>query len=90
MVNDNFNARSSAKSKTYRYSIYLSSVEKPLLEKYKTRIYGKLNYDKMREVADYFTGEHDFKAFCATGSTLVKSTVRTIKKIEIRFAEFLP
>ena len=81
-VDDKFNARSSAKSKTYQYKIYLSPVEKPLKDRYATRIYGKLDIDKMKECANLLVGEHDFKAFSASG-TAVKSTVRTIKELSI-------
>ena len=36
----------------------------------------------MREACKYFIGEHDFKAFCASGST-AKTTVRTIYSLEV-------
>lgn len=42
----------------------------------------KLDVEKMIEAAKYFEGEHDFKAFKASG-TSSKSSVRTIYKAEV-------
>lgn len=42
----------------------------------------KLDVEAMRRAAAELTGTHDFKAFCASGSE-VKSTVRTLRRIEI-------
>ena len=42
----------------------------------------KLNIDKMKQAIHYFEGEHDFKAFKASG-TSAKSSIRTIYKAEI-------
>ena len=42
----------------------------------------KLDVNKMKEATKYFEGEHDFKAFRASG-TSSKSSVRTIYKLEI-------
>ena len=42
----------------------------------------KLDIEKMIEAAKYFEGEHDFKAFKASG-TSSKSSVRTIYKAEV-------
>ena len=42
----------------------------------------KLNIEKMKEAVKYFEGEHDFKAFKASG-TSGKSSVRTIFKAEV-------
>ena len=36
----------------------------------------------MKDACKYFIGEHDFKAFCASGST-AKTTVRTIYSLEV-------
>ena len=74
---DDFNARRNAKKKTYRYSIYNSDTEEPLKERYKSRVYGKLDYEKMQSAAKLFEGEHDFKAYAASGYS-AKTTVRTV------------
>lgn len=82
-ADDDFNARRNAKVKTYRYSIYNSDVEEPLKERYKSRVYGKLDLEKMRAAAKLLEGEHDFKAFAASGYS-AKTTVRTIYSFEIK------
>ena len=76
-ADDDFNANRKAKRKTYRYSIYNSDIEEPLKERYKARVFGKLDYDKMVEASKLFIGEHDFLGFCASGYS-AKTTVRTI------------
>ena len=81
-ASDNFNARKNAKRKTYEYSLYLSDTELPLKERYGTRVYGDTDIEKMRSAARLIEGEHDFKAFSATGGS-VKTTVRTIFGIAV-------
>lgn len=81
-VSDKFNANRTAKRKTYEYSLYVSDVEEPLKERYSVRVYGNLSIEKMRAAAETLTGEHDFKAFSATGSG-VKTTVRTVYGISV-------
>ena len=77
-----FNANKTAKRKTYEYSLYLSDVEQPLKERYATRVFGDIDTEKMQKAAQILVGEHDFKAFSATGGS-VKTTVRTIYGIEV-------
>ena len=79
---DEFHACTWAKKKTYCYSLYLGQVENPLKERYAVKIDGQLDLEKMLDGAKAFVGEHDFKAFCASGSS-VKTTVRTIYDINI-------
>ncbi|MCQ2386962.1 MAG: tRNA pseudouridine(38-40) synthase TruA [Clostridia bacterium] len=81
-VKDDFNARRDAKLKTYKYSVYVSNIEKPLKEKYSVRVFGKVDYEKIKANAKKFVGEHDFKCFCASGSE-VKTTVRTITELKV-------
>ena len=81
-ASDDFDACRTAKRKTYRYSLYFSDVEKPLLNRYATMIYKKPNLEIMREGAKAFVGEHDFKVFNASGGG-AKTTVRTIYNINI-------
>ena len=42
----------------------------------------KLNFEEMEKAIKYFEGEHDFKAFKASG-TSSKSSVRTIYKAKV-------
>lgn len=81
-ASDDFDARKNAKRKTYEYSIYLSDTELPLKERYGARVYGDIDIEKMRSAAKLVEGEHDFKAFSATGGS-VKTTVRTIFGITV-------
>lgn len=81
-VEDDFHACTWAKKKTYCYSLYLSDVENPLRERYAVKVDGRLDLQKVQECAKVFIGEHDFKAFCASGSG-AKTTVRTIYNIDI-------
>ena len=81
-VPDSFNARFSAKRKTYRYSVYVSRHRLPLLAPTHAHIAVPLDIDAMRRCAALIEGEHDFKSFEASGSK-VKSTVRTVYRAEV-------
>ena len=77
-----FHACNNAKKKTYEYSFYISSVEQPLKERYAVKLDKLPDIDKMKECAKSFIGEHDFKGFCASGSS-AKTTVRTIYNLDV-------
>ena len=81
-VNEKFHSRLSCKKKTYRYVINNSSCESAIYRNLETYIPSRLNINKMKEAAKYFEGEHDFKAFKASG-TSSKSSVRTIYNLNI-------
>lgn len=81
-----FHAVKSAKRKTYTYSFYVSQVEKPLLERYATKVDKMPDVDLMKKGAKIFIGEHDFACFKASGSS-AKTTVRTIYDISISCEE---
>lgn len=83
IVDDGFDARFSAVSKTYCYRIYVSPVRKPLLDVNHTQVYKPLNVDNMRKAASLLVGEHDFATFQNTGSNL-KGTVRTVNSFEVQ------
>ena len=78
---DGFNARFSAKKKTYRYTFYVSETEHPLYERYATRTL-PLDVEKMRAAAALLIGEKDFRCFCAANSS-VKDTVRTVYSLDV-------
>ncbi len=82
LADDNFNARFSAKRKTYEYRIYVSDFPRPLKMRYAARVFTKLNVADMNSAAKFFVGEHDFKCFLASNSS-VESTVRTIYRAEV-------
>ena len=77
-----FHARFSAKRKTYRYAYYISNCELPLKERYATRIYRKIDIEKMDEACKHFIGKHDFKCFLASNSS-VKDTIREIYSAKV-------
>ncbi len=79
---EDFNARFSAKRKTYRYSLYSSPHRIATLNTNHTHIISPLNIEDMKKGAEYIVGEHDFKCFEASGS-VVKSTVRTVFSLDI-------
>ena len=76
-ADDNFNARYSAKGKTYEYRLYKSDVVLPLKERFAHRVNKNISVDKLNKALCLFVGEKDFKAFCASGSG-AKTTVRTV------------
>ena len=82
-VEDRFHSRLTCKRKTYRYIINNSEVSSAIYRNLETHIPIKLNVEKMQEGAKYFEGEHDFKAFKASG-TSSKSSVRKIYKAEVK------
>ncbi|MCX5697327.1 MAG: tRNA pseudouridine(38-40) synthase TruA [Candidatus Omnitrophica bacterium] len=77
-----FHAIRDVRSKVYRYRI-LNRAHRPALSLrgvYFCRF--PLDSGLMRREARVLIGRHDFKAFCASGSS-ARSTVRTIKKITV-------
>ena len=78
-VDGDFNARYCAKNKTYEYYCYFSKTDQPLLGRYAVKIPYEVDFNLIRETLKLFEGEHDFKCFLASGSS-VKDTVRTIFK----------
>lgn len=85
-ADESFDANRTAKKKTYCYSLYVASREMPLKERYAVRIENAPSLDKLQAAAKLFEGEHDFKAFCASGSS-VKTTVRTVYEVRVEEGE---
>ena len=81
-VDERFHSRLTCKRKTYRYVINNSKMGTAIYWNLETHIPEKLEVKKMKEAIKYFEGEHDFKAFKASG-TSSKSSVRTIYKAEV-------
>ena len=75
-VDERFHSRLTCKKKTYRYIINNSEYGTAIYRNLETNISNKLDEEKMNEASKYFIGEHDFKAFKASG-TSSKSSVRT-------------
>jgi tRNA pseudouridine38-40 synthase len=86
-VGPDFNARWSARGKTYRYRIYRGKVVPPMLWRYVLHYPFPLDEDPMRDAAARFVGVHDFASFAAsTGSEeddKERSTEREIYSTEL-------
>lgn len=76
-VDADFHPRYDAKRKIYRYLIWNSPNRNPLYHKRAWHCPRPLDTDCMNRAAAALTGEHDFAAFCASGSS-VTDTVRTL------------
>lgn len=66
-VDDSFDARKSAKRKTYVYRMYVGSVRQPFLDVNHLQIYKQPDVEAMQTAAAAAVGKHDFSCFCATG-----------------------
>ena len=81
-VEEGFHSRYHCKQKTYRYVINNSEQGSSIYRNLEYFVPNKLNVEKMQEAVKYFEGEHDFKAFKASG-TSSKSSVRIIYKTKV-------
>src|SRR6266702_1601639 len=86
-VGPDFNARWSARGKTYRYRLYRGRVVPPMIWRYVLHYPFPLDEDAMRDAAARFVGTHDFASFAAsTGSEeddKERSTEREIFSTEL-------
>ncbi len=85
-ADENFDSNRSAKRKTYCYSLYVSKRDMPMKERFAVRVEDAPDLETLQRVAHWFEGEHDFKAFCASGSA-VKTTVRTVYEVKVEEGE---
>ena len=81
-VDEKFHSRLTCKQKTYRYIINNTKQGTAIYRNLETHIPQKLDVEKMKKAVKYFEGEHDFKAFKASG-TSSKSSVRTIYEANV-------
>lgn len=81
-VDERFHSRLTCKRKTYRYIINNSEFSSAIYRNFETHIPQKLNIEKMKKASEFFEGEHDFKAFKASG-TSSKSSIRTIYNAKV-------
>jgi len=80
-----FHAQYSAQSKIYRYSILNRQMRSAHQRKSSLLYLSKLNLRLMQKESKILLGRHDFKSFQASDPLRKdKSTVRTIKRIQIR------
>ena len=81
-VDERFHSRYSVKSKRYRYTINNSEMGSAIYRDMEYHFPMKLDIEAMKKAAKAFEGEHDFKAFKASG-TSSKSSVRTIYEANV-------
>lgn len=79
---EDFNARFSARAKTYRYRVTRGGLASPFESRYAWHVTHPLDVEAMRAALDACRGEHDFSAFQSTG-TPVRDTVRTLLAVSV-------
>jgi len=81
-VSDSFNARYSAKKKTYCYRIWTGDVVSPFLYRYVHHYRAGLDIEQMQHAAATLIGTHDFTAFTVASSD-AEDHVRTLVDLVI-------
>lgn len=81
-VSDDFHCRFAAKSKTYAYRIWNTSVADVFASVTHAHVASPLDIDKMRAAGQALIGEHDFLPFTVKEPE-VSSTIRTITAVDI-------
>jgi tRNA pseudouridine38-40 synthase len=82
-VADDFHARYSARSRTYRYELLNRPVRAALSAHYVGWFHLPLDLAKMREAATLLVGEHDFSAF-RSSECQAKTPIRKLHELSIR------
>lgn len=82
-VDNSFHARYSARRKTYRYTIDTGKMPHVFWRNFAYHYPYPLNLTAMQEAAQYLLGRHDFRSFCASGSS-VNDFVRNISECNLR------
>ncbi len=81
-VEDEFNARFTAKSKIYNYQVFNSLAPSVIENDFSIHIRQPLDLDSMRNAIRFFLGKHDFSSFRAQGCQANKP-IRTIDEASI-------
>jgi tRNA pseudouridine38-40 synthase len=79
-----FDARFDATGKQYRYFVWNHPAMNPLLRHQAWHVARPLDLAAMRASAKFFPGRHDFKSLAATRNYEMESTVRTLRRCDIR------
>lgn len=72
-TDESFNARFSAKRKTYEYYFYFG-MENAVYEGFAVHIGKDIDINGMTDACKYIVGEHDFGSFCASNTDVVDKT----------------
>ena len=78
-----FNARFTAKKKTYMYRIYNSEISSPFYYKYSMQVAQKLDMDLMSKNVKMLIGTYDWTSFYTYETNNPKNPVRTIYSADI-------
>ena len=81
-VDETFHARYDAKSKSYFYQIYNSSIRTALYRNYSWHVFYPLDVSAMREALSLLIGTHDFSSFCGADDDAANH-VRTVMTADI-------
>ena len=81
IVNEDFHARYSVKSKEYVYVINMGEYN-PTRRNYELEYNKKINIKLLKKASKYLVGEHDFKSF--TSDSMGKNTIRRINYIKFK------
>ena len=81
IVNEDFHARYSVKSKEYVYVINMGDYN-PTRRNYELEYNKKINIKLLKKASKYLVGEHDFKSF--TSDSMGKNTIRRINYIKFK------
>lgn len=81
IVNEEFHARYSVKSKEYIYVINMGEYN-PTRRNYELEYNKKINIKLLKKASKYLVGEHDFKSF--TSDSMGKNTVRKVNYIKFK------
>jgi tRNA pseudouridine38-40 synthase len=73
-----FDARRSARSRTYEYRLYRSPVPDPFLDRFALHVPGPLDLGSLRRAARDLVGEHDFASFCRRSGSSTRRRVRRV------------
>jgi tRNA pseudouridine38-40 synthase len=89
LVSDDFHARYSAMSRSYRYIIYNHRVRSAIFDHRATWYYEELNVATMQQASQYLIGELDFSSF-RSSQCESKSPMRNVQRINVnRFDDFV-
>ncbi len=83
VVRPDFHARFSAKGKRYEYRLHLGDAD-PFERPYSWSVFRPLDLTAMTAAAAVLRGRHDFRAFAAENGTERESTVRDLRRLDIR------
>jgi len=83
VVRSDFHARFSAKGKRYEYRLHLGDAD-PFERPYCWPVFRPLDFAAMAAAAAVLRGRHDFRAFAAENGAARESTVRDLRRLDIR------